>query len=188
MRDYLNSEIEKRKAEIAKIDVEHDALAARRNILVVELRVYSEILTQAQTEDQAVVVRPQLAPISPPVTLAATEETTRTKLASHWLAVLHEAVRRYPKAVRYIEVGTIQRSAGHDPSPSTNIRSHIFKLVAEGLYERADRGKVRATAKAAALLGIPLGAQTATGSVTETPNSSELFGAPKTNGSAPLSP
>jgi hypothetical protein len=192
MRDYLNAEIDRRKTEIAKIDAERDTLAQRRDVLVIELRVYAEILARSQeTGNQELASMSQTPSIIPPpssAALAAAEGVTRTKLIGHWRAVLQKAVERYPATIKNSEVPTIQRSAGYEPVRRPNIRTHFHKLVAEGLYERAGRGELRATKAAAELLGIPLGrSPEQDGRTTETPNSGELFGAPKGNGSSPLS-
>jgi hypothetical protein len=187
MRDYLNAEIERRKATIAKIDAERQALTERREEIGIELRVYVDILAQLNRIGAQERPGPQTAPNEPSASVtspAETPEVPRTKISGHWRVVLRVAVERFPASVSYPDVGTIQRSAGHDPSPYPNIRSHFQKLVAEGLYERADRGRVRATEKAAQFLGIPLG-KSITGE-SETPNSNELSGAPKGNGALPL--
>jgi hypothetical protein len=160
MRDYVNAEIERRKATIAKIDAERQALTERREEIGIELRVYADMLAHLNRIGAQERSAPQTAPNAPSTSVTsapATPEVPRTKLSGHWRAVLRVAVERFPASVSYPDVGEIQRSAGHDPSPYTNIRSHFQKLVAEGLYERADRGRVRATEKASQFLGIPLG-------------------------------
>ncbi len=160
MLDYLNAEIERRQNEIAKIETERHKLDQRRHDLGIELRTYEDVRARlAHGRDDLQKAKEGLEPSHETVvgTSATMIGSTRSKLAAHWQVVLRAAVERYPEVVKNSEVGTIQRSAGHDPSRSMNIRTHLHKLREEGLYERVDRGAVRATQAAAELLGIPLG-------------------------------
>jgi hypothetical protein len=160
MLDYLNAEIEKRQVEIAKITAERQNLDQRRHDLDIELRAYEDI--RARLGQSGDVLKPNVTKrFIRSTTIAGTLTPKRSKLANHWLAVLRYAVERYPATVKNSEVGAIQRSAGYDASPSTNIRTHFHKLRQEGLYEYADRAAVRATQAAAELLSIPLGTNTA---------------------------
>jgi hypothetical protein len=149
MLDYLDAEIAKRKAEIARLD-------QRRHDMEVELRTYEEIRTHICRSNQP---RPQSQPASASFVGSGTMTATvkRTKLADHWRVVLRRAVERFPEAVKTAEVPEIQRSAGYDASSPANVRSHFHKLRHEGLYEDAGWGAVRATKAAAEIIGVALG-------------------------------
>jgi hypothetical protein len=176
MLDYLDTEIEKRRAEIAKIKAEQQELRQREHDFGVELRVLEDIRARSIRDETPAPLAGTTVNASQINTPAGpTPTVTRSKLAAHWRVVLRAAVERFPEGIKTQEVPEIQRAAGHDASPAPNVRSHFHKLRHEGLYEEAGWGTVRATKAAAELLGIPLGN---TKQNTGTPNGQSLFGEP----------
>lgn len=197
MRDYLISEIEKRKIAIAKIDSERDALTQRRHALNIELTVYVDVLAQfnqsadqtlmdTRKNDQTLKDDRKTEGIPSLIIPVETKNTKRTRLSYHWRPVMQSAVERYPEALSYSEIPEIQQKAGYQPVPRRNIRTYMHKLVGEGLYARAGYGKVRATEAAAKLLGISLGTDSEAAHRTEAPDEDQSSGASKANGALPL--
>ena len=74
-----------------------------------------------------------------------------------WRPVTLAAIKRYPEFLRNEEVAELQLLAGQPSAKISDIRSHVYTYVKDGLYERGDAGAFRATAKAAQAMGIPLG-------------------------------
>lgn len=175
MRDYLMAQIEKRRADVDRLQAERQALARQIETIAIELRTYTDVLRQLEDEASA-------------TSFEGGTEAKRTRFAEHWQAVIRGAVERYPNAVTNGEVPGIMRAAGYDPVKQEAIRSHIWSGARAGLYEKLGQGCFRATQKAADLIGLKLGSDNQSHAETETPNSGTLFGAPKTNGTTPLSP
>jgi hypothetical protein len=181
MLDYINAEIETRKAERAQIESEQESLRHRQESLNqrwhdlgVELRVLEDVRSRSSRDEKAAQDHGD-ASAGQVNTVEPTPTVTRSKLAPHWRVVLHRAAERFPNSIRTHEVPEIQRAAGYDASPAPNVRSHFHKLRHEGLYEDAGWGAVRATQAAFALLGIPL--PTARQNM-GTPNGQPLSGGP----------
>ena len=143
MRNYITSEIERRRAELV-------ALEERRLILRSQLSVLEDLL--ARVPDEA-----------PPRRVRAGRSSSRSsdkgRLSPRWLSVLAEAVRRYPGTIRGEEVPDIQGAAGQEPArTSNNIRSHFWTNTKPGkFYERVGTSEYRATEVGARLVGMPLG-------------------------------
>ena len=185
MRDYLVTQIEKRRADIKRLEAERQALAhqietANHQIetINVELCTYADVLQQLEAKSDAT-----------PASIPAEEESVikQVRFAKHWQTVIRAAVERYPHPITNGEVPEIIRVAGHDPVRQDAIRSHVWSGAGAGLYEKLGRGSFRATQKAADLIGSKLGGDDKPSrSGTETPNSGTLFGAPKSNGAMPL--
>jgi hypothetical protein len=179
MLDYLDAEIEKRKAMITKFDAESERLRQLRHDLTIELKAYENIrlrYNDVSRNSKEATRSNRLGDGAPQTTLAT--EGKRTKLAANWRVVLHNAVERYPQVLTNREIPEIQQAAGHDPSPLTNIRTYLHKMRQEGFYDDAGRGAVRATQIAAEFLGIPLGSRPEN-QQTETRDAETLFDAPK---------
>lgn len=178
MLDYLNAEIEKRKAQIAEIDSESERLRARRHDLGIELRTYENIRARLDVDEERQRARGEDRAAEESVADETAAGVKRTKLITPWRVVLRAAVERHPAVLKNSEVPAIQQAAGFDPSPSSNIRTHFHKLKGEGFYEDAGWGAVRATQAAAEFLGIPLGSISGA-KHTEDPTEETLFGAPQ---------
>jgi hypothetical protein len=177
MRDYLMAQIEKRRADVDRLQAERQALARQIETIAIELRTFTDVLRQLEDESNA-------------TSFDDGTEAKRTRFAEHWQAVIRGAVERYPNAVTNGEVPGIMRAAGYAPVKQEAIRSHIWSGARAELYEKLGQGRFRATQKAADVIGLKLGggSDNQSRAETETPNSGTLFGAPKTNGAEPLSP
>jgi hypothetical protein len=142
MREYVISEIERRRAELA-------ALEQRRLVLTSQLSVLEDILAHAPGAAEPERVR---------ATRSSGRSADKGRLSERWMPVLIEAVRRHPHTVRGDEVPGIQRSAGQEPADPSNIRSHFWANAKPGkFYERVGTGEYRATEAGARLVGALLG-------------------------------
>jgi hypothetical protein len=177
MLDYLDTQIESRKAEVSKIEAEQERLGQRLHDLCVELRVLQDIRARSIPNESPAAQEQGHRSANQVHTLRPTTTVKRAKLAAHWRVVLRHAVERYPEVIKTSEVPEIQRAAGYDPSPAANVRSHFHKLRHEGLYDEAGWGAVKATKAAAEILGTQLGAKSGTQNE-EMPNGESLFGEP----------
>jgi hypothetical protein len=145
MRNYINSEIERRRAELA-------ALEQRRLVLTSELNLLEDLLKHAPAGETAQPRRGR--------DRAADRGAAKRRLSDRWMPVLIEAVRRYPGTIRSDEVSNIQSAAGQEPSGVNNIRTHFWVNHQPGkLYERVSSGEYRATEIGAQVAGIPLGGE-----------------------------
>jgi hypothetical protein len=200
MRDIIASEIEKRRAELKQME-------NRRAVLQIELDLLEDLLARAPEQERAATPPAELelepattanAPRMPPsirrrerpAFLAHSLESRSSQEGpslGRWRVVLEEAVKRYPETVHNDEIADIQRRHGEGAADRTNVRSHLWAWEKKGLYERVAPGTYRATEKAAAVVGIPLGRaekvehqtdielEKEPPSVTEEDSSSQLF-------------
>jgi hypothetical protein len=142
MRNYITSEIERRRAELA-------ALEQRRLVLTSELNLLEDLLRHAPAKDTAQPSRRRARPEG--------RGAAKGRLSDRWMPVLVEAVRRYPGTIRSDEVPHIQSAAGQEPSGVNNIRTHFWINSQPGkFYERVSSGEYRATEMGAQAAGIPL--------------------------------
>ena len=110
MRDYIMSEIERRRAELA-------GLETRRLILTSQLDVLDDMLAHLPTEHGH-----ELKATEHSLRLArGTGKSVKGHLTERWMPVLIEAVRRYPFTVRTDEAPTIQNEAGQEPAEASNV-------------------------------------------------------------------
>jgi hypothetical protein len=141
MRDYITSEIERRRAELG-------ALEERRLILTSQLSVLEDLLARVPGEAE---------PRRVSAGRSSGRSSDKGRLSARWLPVVAEAVRRYPGTIRGDEVPAIQRAAGQEPAESSNIRSHFWTNTKPGkFYDRVGTSEYRATEAGAKLVGISL--------------------------------
>jgi hypothetical protein len=148
MRNYITSEIERRRTELA-------ALEQRRLVLTSELNLLVDLLKHASEDtDQP---RPRRV-------RTVGQSAGKGRLSDRWMPVLIEAVRRYPGTVRSGEVPDIQAAAGQEPAGVQGVRTHLWTNAQPGkFYERVSSGEYRATEAGAHVAGIPLGGQNSNG-------------------------
>jgi hypothetical protein len=145
MREYITSEIERRRAELG-------ALEERRLILTSQLSVLEDLLKRVPDAG---------APRRVRAGRSASHSADKGRLSARWLPVVAEAVRRYPGTIRGEEVPAIQRAAGQEPAGASNIRSHFWTNTKPGkFYDRVGTSEYRATDAGAKLVGMSLGGTT----------------------------
>jgi hypothetical protein len=185
MREFLTQERDRRIAEMHKLESDRSELTRRIEIAKAQLDVINVVIEKFDEAPAAV--------RSIPSQRREREGglNTKTRLSPRWLPILKAAVQRFPNGIGFDQVRDIQRAAGQTPADTNNIRSHVWTMSKNEFYEKLGSGSFRATQKAADAIGLTLGYSTdnheITNSESEAPNSSELFGAPKANGSSPLS-
>jgi hypothetical protein len=175
-------------AELDALETERRAMDLRRPIIDAQSDMLRRLIARLD-EEERVNVSSDKTTHTAQTRPARTEEVKKgSKLSGRWGCVVKAAIRRYPGSIKNGEAPAIQTAAGEEPGSREQVRTHVWVSTRDGLYEKMDKGSFRATARAAEIFNIPLGTTGASDAPheSETPNSSELSGVPKTNGIEPL--
>lgn len=145
MREYLISEIDRRKVRLSELD-------QQRAILSAEIALLNDLVTKVDATPNAAIgpatSRPSLVRDRAPA-----GGTSQRKLSDRWWPVLVAAADRHPAVIRGDEVASIQQAAGKDPADANNIRSHFWANSKDGgVYERVGPNTYRASAAGVALV------------------------------------
>ncbi len=168
------------------LQTERRTIDLRRAVIDAQLDLLNDLVASLERDERAKV---------PPIEVSQDEQarcgkgTVRgSRLSERWACVVRAAVQRFPNAIKNDDAPEIQIAAGQTPGSREQVRTHVWVSTRDGLYEKINKGAFRATAKAAEIFNMSLGAAVTLTPELEAPNSSELFGAPRTNGAEPLSP
>lgn len=152
MEEYLLSEIRRRQRDLTDLELEIRGIEVRRAVLDAELALLNEMVTRVAETPET-----KSASVKDHSTRRNQKTTGKSRLSPRWACVVGTAVKRHPAEIGTADVPNIQRTAGQREASGNQIRSHFWSGVESGLYERASYGTVRATPRAAEVLGIPLG-------------------------------
>jgi hypothetical protein len=191
------------------LQTERHTIEQRRVVIDAQLDLLNDIISSLDESDRAAAPEPD----HPESTRPSKEAVRGSKLSERWACVVRAAIRRHPNAIKNDGAPEVQIAAGQEPASKEQVRTHVWVSTRDGLYEKVDKGSFRATARAAKIFNIPLGTaeqgdewshrteapnynepsgvsgqqgDERIRNTKEEPDSSELSGAPKTNGAEPL--